>query len=63
MYFLAWQPEIQTKNCCFGYKIVVKGMVFGKTTLQQIKNKTEQTSKLKSLLHRSFQAEEDHMHI
>ena len=41
----------------------LKGMVLGRTTLQQIKNKPEQTSKLQSLLHRSFQAEEDHMHI
>ena len=38
-------------------------MVFGKTTLQQTKNKTEQTSKLKSLLHRSFQAKQDHVYI
>ena len=44
-------------------KTVLKGMVLGRTTLQQVKNKTEQTSKLKYLLHRSFQAEEDHMHI
>ena len=56
--------EIHTKK--FGSLcelLFFKGMVMGKTTLQLIKNKTQQTSKLNTLLHRSFQAEQGHMHI
>ena len=38
-------------------------MVLGKTTLQQIQNETEQSSKLNTLLRRSFQSEQGYMHI
>ena len=35
----------------------------GRQLCNKQKNKIKQNSKLKSLLHRSFQAEQDHMHI
>ena len=42
---------------------VLKGIGLGKTTLQPVQNKTEQASKLNTLLLRSFHAEQGHMHI